>query len=137
MAHAILINDRGSERDYQITGNTLITLKLEDDLSEITFYDSNGNKLDGEFEFKDEYDEGVNYLLRRMYAPKNYKKSGLGRAAIEFFKDCTRASLYARENDGQVRDDGSHLTENAPAFVAKMIKEGLLTDNTYYPDDDY
>ena len=128
MAIAVLINDRGLERDYQIYGNTIITLKLEDDFSMITFFDSSDNKLDGEFLFFDEIENGESYLLGRMYAPKNYKKSGLGRAALEFFIQYTGAEVYARPNDGMVRDDGSHLTEDAPGFVHKMIQAGFLKD---------
>lgn len=135
MAKAILINDRELERDYQIYGKILITLKLEEDYSEITFYDSSDNKLDGEFGFIDESENGDNYLLGRMYAPAEFKESGLGRAALEFFKGYTGFDVYARTHDGIVRDDGSHLTEDAPGFVMKMINEGLLTDTMN--DDDY
>lgn len=128
MAKAILINDRDLERDYQINGSTLITLKLEDDFSEIKFYDSNGIELEGEFLFFDESENGESYLLGRMYAPSSFKKSGLGRAALELFTEYTGANVYAREHDGQVRDDGSHLTGDAPIFVGQMIEEGLLLD---------
>jgi len=133
MAKAILKDDRDLERDYQIYGNTLITLRLEDDFSVITFYDSNDNKLDGEFLFIESDENDGLYLLGRMYAPKAYKNSGLGRAALEYFVEYTGAQVYARENDGNVRDDGSHLTEDAPGFVGKMIDEGLLieTRNKY------
>lgn len=62
---------------------------------------------------------------------------GLGRAALEFFKEYTGAEVFAREYDGQVRDDGSHLTEDAPGFVAKMIDEGILLDNSGDFNDDY
>lgn len=70
-----------------------------------------------------------------MYVP--IKEAGLGRAALEFFKDYTQADVFARENDGQVRDDGSRLTEDAPGFVAKMIDEGILLDNSDDFNDDY
>jgi hypothetical protein len=99
MAKAILINQREWERDYKIYGTTLITLKLEEDYSEITFYDSYGHKLDGEFRFADENEDGDSYLLERMYVPSIYKQSGLGRAALEFFKDNSGSDIYAREND--------------------------------------
>lgn len=35
-------------------------------------------------------------------------------------------SVFARNNDGIQRDDGSHLTEDAPAFIEAMIKKGLV-----------
>jgi hypothetical protein len=129
MSRAILIKSRDFERDYQIYSSTLITLRLADDFSEITFYNSIEEKLDGEFIFIDEYEKGESYLLTRMYAPEKFKGAGLGRAALEFFKEYTGANIYARENDGVDRDDGIHLTEDAPGFVARMISEGLLQNN--------
>lgn len=136
MSKAVLKNDRGQERDYQINGNALITLKIDDFANEITFFDSNDNKLDGEFVFVDEDEYSDNYLLARMYAPAKFKKSGLGRAAIEFFKDYMSTSVYARENDGHRRNDGSHLTEDAPGFVSQMIAEGLIL-NPNIKDSEY
>lgn len=136
MARAILVNDNDSERDYQITGGRIITLKLEADFSQITFWE-NGKQLgrDRDFLFDDSETSNNSYLLARMYVP--IKEAGLGRAALEFFKDYTQADVFARENDGQVRDDGSHLTEDAPGFVAKMIDEGILLDNSGDFNDDY
>lgn len=137
MARAILVTDNGNERDYQITGGRVITLKLEDDLSQMTFWE-NGKQLgrDQDFLFDDSESSNNSYLLARMYVP--IKGAGLGRASLEFFKEYTEADVFARENDGQVRDDGSHLTEDAPGFVAKMIGEGLLLDNTSdFNDSDY
>lgn len=138
MARAILITDNGNERDYQITGGRIITLKLEDDFSQITFWE-NGEQLgnDMDFVFYDSETLNNSYLLARMYVP--IKEVGLGRAALEFFKEYTDADVFAREDDGQVREDGSHLTEDAPGFVAKMIDEGILFDNRddFSGNDDY
>jgi hypothetical protein len=123
MPQAILINDRGTERDYQIPNGNIITLVFDEFDYEITFK-QNGKPLEGEFCFKDEYDSGSSFLLRRMYSP--IPQSGLGRAALEFFIDMTGASVYTRENDGETRDDGSHLTEDATIFVPRMQAEGLI-----------
>lgn len=68
MARAILVNDNDSERDYQITGGRIITLKLEDDFSQITFWD-NSKQLgrDRDFLFDDSESINNSYLLARMY----------------------------------------------------------------------
>ena len=124
--------DRGWERDYKIPSGQIITLKLEEDFSEITFWENGkqlGNNMNFEFKILDESDNS--YLLSRMYVP--IKRVGLGRAALESFKYITRSLIYCRSHDGIVRDDGSHLTEDAPAFVTKMINEGLIESN----DSDY
>lgn len=131
MAKAILIHDNDSSREYQIADGRIITLKIDDDSTEVTYHDSLGNQLgeDGEFVFVDEdLDSNCNsYLLARMYVP--IKRSGLGRASLEYFRDLTGASIYTRANDGLTRDDGSHLTEDAPGFVSKMQTEGLIIND--------
>ncbi len=126
MARAKLIANNDNRRTYQIIGNRKITIDINDD-SEITYWE-NGARIsdDDEFVFIQDEFQPSKYLLARMYAP--IKNVGLGRATIEFFKDYYEAIIYARQNDGIDREDGSHLTEDAPGFVAKMIDEGLLND---------
>ncbi len=127
MATAVLIEDNGNERKYLINSGDHIILRLEDD-DIITFWDVSDNKFDGEFSFL-ESEIGNRYLLARMFVPRNLIGSGLGRAAIEFFIDAKwDAVIFARDNDGIVREDGSNLTDDAPFFVGKMIAEGLLEE---------
>lgn len=77
----------------------------------------------GEFEFKSLEEGG--YKLMRMYCNAG-KTGGIGRAILEFFIETTNEIPCASPPDGQVREDQSHLTEDAPCFVAKMIEEGLI-----------
>ena len=53
MAKAILIEDDGLRRVYQINGTTNITLILNEDQTEIAFFNMHGVELDGEFCFDD------------------------------------------------------------------------------------
>ncbi len=130
MATANLLRDRTNERDYQLDNGRLITLKFDDFSNAVTFYDSvTGDELDGEFEFHDEHENGTEFLLKRMYAPTGLKNKGLGKAAIELFIANMGASVYTRPDDGQPREDGSHLTEDAPFFVSKMKENGLIEMN--------
>lgn len=135
MAKAELIDDREFERDYKLSNGQIITLKLSDDLSQITFW-LDGRRLgnDEDFCFKDLGDYSDGYLLARMYIP--IKGMGLGRAALEFFTEITKMKVYVRPNDGISRDDGSYLTEDAPGFVHKMRKEGLIEKEIKDPDDE-
>lgn len=50
----------------------------------------------------------------------------MGEAALRLFLANTEGIIYARENDGQRRDDGSHLTGDAPIFVEKMQAKKLI-----------
>lgn len=40
--------------------------------------------------------------------------------------EMTGMAIFPAENDGQVQEDGSHLTGDAPAFIAEMRREGLI-----------
>lgn len=125
MPRAELINENDLERTYRISDGRLVTLKIDDDLSQVTFWNEHDEQLGSDMGFVFRESEFNNsFLLAKMYVP--IKQMGLGRAAIEFFKDVTGATIYTRPNDGIRRDDGSHLTEDAPAFVAKMQSEGII-----------
>lgn len=94
---------------------------IDDEWSEIQIRNSSGRQV-GEFEFKF---LDPDYKLMRMYC-NDAKSGGIGRAVLQFFKATTGADVYASTPDGQVRDDQSHLTEDAPGFVVKMIAEGWI-----------
>lgn len=129
MARAILISENELERDYQIPNGQIITLKLDDDYTQITYWGQNGEQLgsDQDFIFQESEFNHNHYLLARMYVP--IKGAGLGRASLEMFTELTGSIVYTRQNDGMKRDDGSHLTEDAPGFVTIMQKEGLIEEH--------
>ena len=127
MARAVLLHENDNERENQLSNGRVIKIRIDDD-SEIVYLENGeviGNYEDFVF-IEDEFDSSK-YLLARMYVP--ITGQGLGRATIEFFSDYYDATIWARSNDGIVREDGSHLTEDAPGFVTKMIEEGLIIDN--------
>lgn len=116
-----------SKNVFLKNGKQIIIL-LNDEWDCVKFYD-NGVELDGEFEFKDESlnNNMTDFLLRRMYCPKQYINQGLGTEVLKFFRAETSCnSLYARPNDGHVRNDGSHLTGVAALFVSAMLKKNLI-----------
>jgi hypothetical protein len=105
-----------------------ITMHLTEEWDRISF-SQNGNTLDGEFLFDDVYENQQSFLLKRLYSPNNFKRMGLGEEVLRFFKsETSNAIIWTRENDGVTRDDGSHLTENAPCFVKKMQRKGLIAE---------
>lgn len=70
------------------------------------------------------------YLLVWMYMDRldtSYKRQGIGRAALQFHKECFDTAIVARDHDGHTRDDGAHLTGDAPSFVQAMMKEGIIS----------
>jgi hypothetical protein len=76
-----------------------------------------------------EDDIGGYYYIKWMYfdlLDASYTRQGIGRAALFFHKETFDLPLVVADDDGHQRDDGSHLTGDAPAFVARMLKEGLV-----------
>ncbi len=112
------------EKTITLKNNQQIILRLSEEWDEITFYTLNGVKLFGEFEFTKSDFNDERFHLRRMYVP--YKQQGIGEQAIRFFVEITDGVIWTHANDGIVRDDGSHLTEDAPIFVGKMQNKNLI-----------
>ncbi len=123
MATATLIANNGNSRTYRTANDLAVVLEINEEWSEIVFKYPNGEKF-GEFIFKD-LEDGT-YKLMRMYSEPN-NGGGIGRAALQMFKDITdSAQIFVSPNDGNPRDDQSHLTQDAPKFVPKMIAEGWI-----------
>ena len=97
----------------------------------------------GRFEFSECEDaDGRNYfVLTSMFLEGfdgAYKRRGIGTECLRRFSE-TNGRIVARENDGIRRDDGSHLVNDGPGFVAKMAQLGIVHqeggEQTYDTDD--
>tara|TARA_B100001059_G_C17763813_1_gene544407 strand:+ start:368 stop:763 length:396 start_codon:yes stop_codon:yes gene_type:complete len=125
---AKFVGDREFEKDFKLKDDRIITLRLEDDYTEISFWEGE-NQLGSPSTDVFLFDELENcseptYRLSRMYCP--IKKNGLGREAVKMFLEYTDAKIVTRPPNTGELSDGSHLTEDAPTFVAIMQKEGLI-----------
>lgn len=134
MAIAELVNEGDTFRIYRNCKGKLFKFILEDEF-EILIEDMDENSV-GEFEFK-ELDYGNGYKIMRMYT-NTYKKTGLGSAALSYFLDIYGGPLYTSPDDGLTRDDGSHLTEDAPSFVRYMIAKGVINgyDSRFFNNEE-
>ncbi|MCB0377327.1 MAG: hypothetical protein KDD33_02450 [Bdellovibrionales bacterium] len=63
-----------------------------------------------------------------------YLHCGIGTCALKFFKEEVGGRIFAAENNGETLDDGSHLTNDAPAFIQKMIDLGIVEPNYDVPE---
>ncbi len=123
MAKATIIKDTDFSRTIKAADGRVYILEMNEEMTEIIFKYANKEKL-GEFIFKDLGNGG--YKLMRMYTEPQ-KNLGIGREALRMFKAHTNdALIYTSPPDGNKREDQSHLTEDAPGFVDKMIKEGFI-----------
>jgi len=119
-----LIKDLDTKRVYRLKNGDQVTLEISLAYYQISVLNPTNEEDYGQIimEFEDlDYDR---YLILSMNSPA--QQIGFGTAALEFFKDYTQGQIYARPNDGIVRNDGSHLTNNAPIFVGKMRALGLI-----------
>lgn len=72
---------------------------------------------------------GSYFLICRMDVggfDKQFIRQGIGRQVLLFAKEHWGLAIIAQSDDGLRRTDGSHLTGDAPAFVAAMLTEGVL-----------
>lgn len=135
MATAELIREQDDFRIYKNSKGQLFKMILESE-NELIIEDMNGKQI-GEFEFQ-ELEFGNGYKIMRMYT-NEYKNTGLGSAALYYFLDIFNGPLYTSANDGMTRDDGSHLTEDAPSFVMHMQAKGVISgsdERFNYSDND-
>ena len=78
-----------------------------------------------EFDLRD--DDQVLYLMwAHLEDLPGYTRQGIGRECIRRMSDIFGLPVRAADNDGMRRDDGSHLTGDAPPFVDALKKEGLI-----------
>ena len=111
-----------------------ITIEIDDFGEEISVTDAAGDEVGSiELELIDcEHDEY--YKITWMYLDKqgeSYLRQGIGRKALLFHIECFAMPLEASDNDGTVKNDGSHLTGDAPSFVSRMRAEGIIRHSSY------
>lgn len=111
---------------HQLQNGEVILICVADEGETISFFSQDNVKI-GEFEL--EPDDNGNFRLVRMFLDEvssTYTRQGLGEASLRLHRDIFQSKVFATPSDGAVRLDGSHLTGNAPAFVEKMTRLGLI-----------
>lgn len=123
-----LVDDREFEKDFKLSDGRIITLKLDEDFTEISFWegeDQLGSPGDDIILFDELEDlSDSTYRLIRAYCP--IKGNGLGREAVKMFIEYADAKIVTRLPHTGEYSDGSHLTEDAQGFIMKMQDEGLI-----------
>lgn len=93
-------------------------------------YDAAGVQI-GNLDFRavDEDDSCVvlvtNIYLEGPNGTGAYRGQGIMGALIQEYVDAGYR-LLVRDHDGHVREDGSHLTQDAPSFFAHLEERGLV-----------
>lgn len=130
-----LIADDEWVRRYELSDGREISIELDECLEWVKVTDTKGDEI-GRIEFsriENDPPVGDEYKIIWMYMDlfdPSYKRQGIGRTCLKFFNECCGPPTVS-EDDGLRRDDGSHLTQDAPAFIHQMQKEGLIAKNQH------
>ena len=117
-AYEILINDEGTEIAVALNNKILGTIELD--------Y--------RERDFDDAPDYYHVTLLSLDGCPSGV---GIGRACLQYHKECFDAPITAGSDNGRKASDGSHLTGAGPGFIQKMREEGLVVSDKWSRWDKY
>lgn len=126
-------------KHYETRDHRRVRILLEDFGDEIRIHDQN-DRLIGLIQLKlfDE-EHGSWYYITWMYldiVDQSFLRQGIGRAALIFHLDIFKTPIFAAENDGMKREDGSHLTGDAPSFVNRMRFERIIETPASHRSDD-
>lgn len=111
-------------RQLVLDTGEIVELRFEDD-SVAVFVQNNeiGRLSFRAYEVIVNYHEETYYHLTHAFIEGGggkYKHQGIGTEAFRLFRECTGAEVTFSENDGLQKDDGSHVTGDAPGFVASL-----------------
>lgn len=131
MKKLTLIEDNGLIREYKLSDGRTIIIDVSDD-HEIIIKNSQKNMI-GKIALSHRDDDvpgsSAYCHITWMYmdlVDGSYKHRGIGREALSFFSEVYGLPIRASENNGFTKQDGSHLTADAPTFVQKMRDEGII-----------
>lgn len=111
---------------FRCKNGETVHIEIKDDGTAARVFTPGGREIGGlEFE---EYDDNSLVLVwaNLENTDKRYVRQGIGRKCVQMLADYNKIPLLARFPDGQRREEGGHLTGDAPAFVQAMIREGLI-----------
>lgn len=103
-----------------------VSIEIDDTSNTATVFDLNGREI-GRLEFDER--EGPSLKLMWAYldlADPKYKHQGIGRRILQIMIERSGMPIIAEEHTGIPNEEGSHLTGDAPSFVARMQDEGLI-----------
>ena len=133
---AKIVSNAGDDRIIELVDGVQVTLKFIDDPGSIAAY-SPESELIGEFEFEEQ--DGGNLHIMRAYLEAcdgRFKRKGIGREILRYAHDIYGLPITATPGDGVERSDGSHLTQDAPGFISRMMDEGFVIDHREKYDDE-
>lgn len=114
---------------FKCKNGTVVDIEVDDFSYEVEVYGPNRMKLGGmRFHHVQDYNDDALKLTWAYLdeAGPSYLRQGIGRECLRRMHEVSCMPLFSENHDGIIRDDGSHLTGDAPAFVDKMRDEKLI-----------
>lgn len=118
---------------FQTKSGSTVEIDIDEDSHVASVFDLAGNRI-GTIEFNLIEHPGAHddYYLKICNAfPEGmsgkYLHQGIGTKCVELMIEATGFPIVANDHDGTVQDDGSHLTGDAPVWVEKLRKLGLVS----------
>ena len=118
------------EATYRCKDGRVVRIYVDDEMEFLTTVrDSDGREI-GRFEFRWIDNLYCDYLklcwAHLDLVDSSYRFQGIGRECLRQVKEFSGFAIVAEDHDGIQRDDGSHLTGDAPGFVERMRAEHLI-----------
>ena len=117
------------ETHFTCKNGRVVRIEIDDFGPKATVFDVEDREI-GAIEFY-EIDDPAGAYLKIAWAfldklGPQYLRQGIGRRCVEIVRERFGMPIIAEQHDGHQRDDGSHLTGDAPAFIARLRDEGLI-----------
>jgi hypothetical protein len=124
--------------DFTTKNGHKVSIEIDEFGEEILVTGAQGQEI-GSIEFSS-IDDGDSEYFRivSMFLDKNgssYVRQGLGRECLKQHIAIFNTPIVAADDDGIRKNDGSHLTGDAPGFISQMRKEGLVAPLPHEDDD--
>ncbi len=124
MSISSIIDIDDETRQLVLSSGEIVELRFEDD-SVAVYVENNevGRLCFRAYEVPVNNHEETYYHMTHAFIEGGggkYKYQGIGTEAFRLFRECTGAEVTFSENDGIQKEDGSHLTGDAPRFVEKL-----------------
>jgi len=105
-----------------------VTLEIDENADYRVEAKNSLGSLIGRMEFSEDSESGSLKLVWAYLDILNstWRRQGIGRQMLKEVKSLSGRCVFAETNDGIKREDGSHLTGDAPSFVAQMRVEGII-----------
>ncbi|WP_248767869.1 hypothetical protein [Pseudomonas sp. MWU12-2345] len=117
------------DREFYAADGKIYTITIDDEGEDISVTRDGKNLGKIRLEYREDGDGSAYYHITHL-ALEACKRLGIGQRCLEIHKEAFCEPLTAGTSALGQFDDGSHLTGDGPAFIAKMRKKGIVAPST-------